>query len=118
MERQIHIKGKAERLTHEESDAYFAVRPRGSQIGAHVSPQSKVIESRSVLEQRLAQLQTEFDTKDIPRPEHWGGFRVIPMAYEFWQGRENRLHDRLCYRPGAQDGTTSAESWIVERLAP
>ena len=117
LERQIHIKGRAERLTREESDAYFDVRPRGSQLGAHVSEQSKVIESRAVLEQRLAQLQTEFDTKDIPRPEHWGGFRVIPMAYEFWQGRANRLHDRLRYKP-VQDAMSGESSWIIERLAP
>lgn len=118
LERQVHIKGKAERLTAEESDAYFNVRPRGSQIGAHVSNQSAVISSRLVLEQRLEALEAEFQGRDIPRPEHWGGFRVIPQAYEFWQGRENRLHDRLRYQPKIQDGPLSESSWIIERLAP
>lgn len=118
LERQVHIKGKAERLTARESDAYFNVRPRGSQIGAHVSAQSSVIDSRAVLEQRLAAIEAEFQGREIPRPEHWGGFRVIPQVYEFWQGRENRLHDRLRYRPGAQQDKTHEPSWIIERLAP
>ena len=112
IERQVHIKGTAERLTKEESDAYFAVRPRGSQIGAHVSDQSSVIESRDYLEQRLADIESLYQNSEIPRPDHWGGYRVIPEHYEFWQGRENRLHDRLRYTP------LTRASWIIERLAP
>jgi pyridoxamine 5'-phosphate oxidase len=108
----VHIKGTAERLTKEESDAYFAVRPRGSQIGAHVSDQSSVIESRDYLEQRLADIESLYQNSEIPRPDHWGGYRVIPEHYEFWQGRENRLHDRLRYTP------LTRASWIIERLAP
>jgi len=127
VERQVHIKGTAERLTKEESDAYFAVRPRGSQIGAHVSDQSSVIESREYLEQRLADIESLYENREIPRPDHWGGFRVIPEEYEFWQGRENRLHDRLRYIPVTTTETkteiqaqnkTAYVSWIIERLAP
>lgn len=118
LERQVHIKGRAERLTPDESDAYFKVRPRGSQIGAHVSNQSTVIESRSVLEQRLAELESAYQDREIPRPDHWGGFRVIPDGYEFWQGRANRLHDRLRYRKLEPNDQSGHQSWIIERLAP
>jgi pyridoxamine 5'-phosphate oxidase len=118
LERQVHIKGRAERLTPDESDAYFKVRPRGSQIGAHVSNQSTVIESRSVLEQRLAELDSAYQNREIPRPDHWGGFRVIPDGYEFWQGRANRLHDRLRYRKLEPNDQSGHQSWIIERLAP
>ncbi len=118
LERQVHIIGKAQRLSPEESDAYFNVRPRGSQIGAHVSEQSTVIESRSVLQSRLADLEKEYQGREIPRPEHWGGFRVVPQGYEFWQGRENRLHDRLRYRLTSDNEPETKPSWIIERLAP
>jgi pyridoxamine 5'-phosphate oxidase len=118
LERQVHIIGVAERLIPEESDAYFAVRPRGSQIGAHVSDQSTVIESRAILEQRLKDIEQKYAQSDIPRPEHWGGFRVAPIQYEFWQGRENRLHDRLRYTPNKDMDHKGKTPWNIERLAP
>jgi pyridoxamine 5'-phosphate oxidase len=112
LERQVRIEGRVERATAEESDRYFASRPQGSQLGAIVSAQSQVISGRGVLEQRLRELEAEYAEKDIPRPAHWGGFRVVPTTLEFWQGRANRLHDRLRFR---RDGTGP---WIVERLSP
>jgi pyridoxamine 5'-phosphate oxidase len=111
LERQIRIEGKVEKVTPQESDQYFYSRPRDSQLGAWVSQQSKIIESRAILDQEFAKLKAQYEDKIIPRPEHWGGFRVIPNLMEFWQGRPNRLHDRLLYR---QDHDT----WIMERLAP
>ena len=113
MERQVRIEGRIERVTAEQSDRYFASRPQGSQLGAVVSAQSQVIPNRGVLEQRLRELETEYAGKDIPRPAHWGGFRVVPASIEFWQGRQNRLHDRLRFR---RDGV--GDPWIVERLSP
>ena len=112
LERQVRIEGRVERATAEESDRYFASRPQGSQLGAVVSAQSQVIPGRGVLEQRLRELEAEYAEKDIPRPANWGGFRVVPTTLEFWQGRANRLHDRLRFR---RDGTGP---WIVERLSP
>jgi pyridoxamine 5'-phosphate oxidase len=109
--RQIRISGKANRVADAESDAYFASRPRGHQIGAWASEQSAVIASREVLEARTAQIETKFAGGPVPRPAHWGGFRVQPHVLEFWQGQENRLHDRLRYR---LDGSR----WIRERLSP
>lgn len=111
LERQVIVKGRAEKVSSEESDAYFASRPRGSQLGAWVSYQSKAIENRKVLEDRQAILEQRFDDKTIPRPDFWGGFLVKPLSIEFWQGRPNRLHDRFRYR-------MSNEIWMVERLAP
>jgi pyridoxamine 5'-phosphate oxidase len=112
LERQVRIEGRVELATTEESDRYFASRPQGSQLGAIVSNQSQVIPGRGVLEQRLRELEAEYAEKEVPRPAHWGGFRVVPSAIEFWQGRANRLHDRLRFR---RDGTGP---WIVERLSP
>lgn len=112
LERQVRIEGRVELATTEESDRYFASRPQGSQLGAIVSNQSQVIPGRGVLEQRLRELEAEYAEKEVPRPAHWGGFRVVPSAIEFWQGRANRLHDRLRFR---HDGTGP---WIVERLSP
>jgi pyridoxamine 5'-phosphate oxidase len=112
LQRQIRIEGDVERVSAAESDAYFRSRPFGHQLGALVSPQSQVIPDRQFLEGRLQALQEEFNEGDqIPRPEHWGGYRVAPHSIEFWQGRANRLHDRLRYR---RDGV----SWRIERLAP
>jgi len=111
LERQIIIKGEAQQIAAKESDAYFNSRPKGSRLGALVSPQSQVIASRAELEDNLKILENEYVDKQIPRPEHWGGYLVTPFSLEFWQGRPNRLHDRIRYE--RQDAT-----WIMERLAP
>ena len=112
-QRQVRVDGAVERLSAEESDAYFATRPRGSRIGAAASSQSEVIESREWLEARFAEVERELDGReDIPRPDYWGGYVVVPREVEFWQGRRDRLHDRLRYR------RTDAGAWVVERLAP
>ena len=112
LERQVRIEGKVEKMPERDSDRYFNSRPRNSQLGAWVSAQSEVIPNREILEQKFTQLQQEYANKDIPRPSHWGGFRLIPAIIEFWQGRPSRLHDRLRYRL-LQDGT-----WLRERLSP
>ncbi|MGS2726357.1 pyridoxamine 5'-phosphate oxidase [Psychroserpens sp. BH13MA-6] len=111
-ERQIIIKGKAEKIAENLSDGYFESRPRGSQLGALVSNQSEVIASRDVLEKRLRKLERDFEGKEIPRPDFWGGFMVKPTEMEFWQGRPNRLHDRLRYQ------LTETFDWKIERLSP
>ena len=111
IERQIRIEGTAEKISAAESDAYFLSRPEGSRIGAWASPQSTVIESRSLLEKNVNHFKQEFKNS-IPRPPHWGGYRVMPDLIEFWQGRSNRLHDRIQYTK------TSGGSWKVDRLAP
>jgi len=112
LERQVIISGIAEKTPEAVSDVYFSSRPRGSQLGAHVSPQSQSIGSRTVLEERLEMLTQKFDGKDIPRPTHWGGIIVKPQRIEFWQGRPNRLHDRIVYI-NSNDAT-----WERKRLAP
>lgn len=109
--RQVRIEGRIEKVKPEESDGYFASRPRESQIGAWASAQSTVLKSRSELEERIASLEREYEGKDIPRPPHWGGYVVIPDRIEFWQGRPNRLHDRFLY-----ENTTTG--WMVFRLSP
>lgn len=110
IERQVRVAGDVELLPDDESDAYFASRPRDSQIGAWASPQSKVLSGRAELEAAVAGVEAEFPG-EVPRPPHWGGYLVRPASVEFWQGRANRLHDRLRYRH--VDG-----EWLVERLAP
>lgn len=112
IERQVRIEGVAEKISNEESDHYFAVRPLGSQVGAWASPQSTVIESRAVIEENAARYQQHFEGQRIPRPPHWGGYLVKPMRLEFWQGRSSRLHDRLLY------SRLDAENWEIKRLAP
>jgi pyridoxamine 5'-phosphate oxidase len=111
LERQIRIEGTVEKVSAEESDSYFNSRPRGSQIGAWVSNQSTVVASRDVFENRQRELETQFEGQPVPRPPHWGGFRVVPDTLEFWQGRPSRLHDRIRYRKEGQ-------SWFIERLSP
>lgn len=113
LERQVRITGEALRLSAAESDQYFASRPRGSQIGAIVSPQSEPIPDRGWLEARFAEREMELASEErIERPATWGGIRIVPRMVEFWQGRQNRLHDRIRYR---HDGTGG---WEIERLAP
>ena len=114
LERSVRIEGRVDRLPAEESTAYFHSRPHGSQLGAWASPQSRVIDSRNDIEDRLAQLKEEYDEgDDIPRPKNWGGYVVRPTSIEFWQGRPNRLHDRLCFRREDLES-----DWTLDRLAP
>src|SRR5262245_18740746 len=101
--RQVRIEGAAERVTDAESDAYFATRPRGAQLAASASRQSSVLTGREELDDRVAELAQEREGRDVPRPAHWGGFRIIPDVYEFWQHRDNRLHYRLRYRRAGDD---------------
>ena len=111
-ERQVIIKGNAEKIATNLSDGYFESRPRGSQLGAHASQQSTVVSSRKSLENQLKTLEEKFENKPIPRPEFWGGFIVKPVEIEFWQGRANRLHDRIRYH------LQSDLNWKIERLSP
>ena len=112
LHRQVRVRGAVERLSAEASDAYFASRPRGSQVGAWASPQSEVIEDRAELERRVAAVEAEFADRDVVRPGFWGGWLLVPTEWEFWQGRPSRLHDRLRYR--RDDGG----AWVIKRLAP
>ncbi len=111
LERQVGLLGKAERISTAESLAYFASRPHGSRLGAWVSQQSTVITSRKLLEMKWEEVKRKFSEGEVPLPSFWGGFRVVPVEFEFWQGRENRLHDRFRY-------VRNGDGWTVERLAP
>lgn len=112
LERQVRIEGAVVKTTEEESDAYFATRPRGSQLGAWASCQTRVIPGRGDLDQRFHELEVNYRDRAVPRPPHWGGYRIIPIEIEFWQGREDRLHDRFVYR------LREPKDWIIERLSP
>jgi pyridoxamine 5'-phosphate oxidase len=112
LHRQVRIEGRVERLAATESDEYFATRPRGSQVAAVASRQSEPIDSRAVLENRVQELEKNYGAGEVPRPDYWGGYRVVPSVIEFWQGRPNRLHDRLRY-DRVPDG-----SWSKVRLSP
>jgi pyridoxamine 5'-phosphate oxidase len=111
LHRQVRIEGSVERISSAESDAYFASRPLGSQLGAIASPQSQPIASRTILEERMTALAATLGDATPPRPEHWGGYRVIPDLVELWQGQPSRLHDRVLYR-------RAGETWTRDRLAP
>ncbi len=118
LERQVAIQGPAARISSAESLAYFSSRPFGSRVGAWVSQQSSVISSRSILELKWEEIKRRFASGEVPLPEAWGGFRVVPEEVEFWQGRENRLHDRFRYRRRAQGPAEEAGEWLIERLSP
>jgi pyridoxamine 5'-phosphate oxidase len=111
LERQVRVEGVATRLSDEENDAYFATRPRASQLGAWASPQSEVVTDRASLDARYVEVSSRFGSGDVPRPEHWGGYCVEPASVEFWQGRLGRMHDRLRFR-------RTGDRWVIERLAP
>jgi pyridoxamine 5'-phosphate oxidase len=111
LDRQVRVEGRVERVSAEESDTYFQSRPACSRLGAWASRQSEVIPDRTVLEARNRALELQYPGGQIPRPEHWGGYRVVPAVIEFWQGRPSRLHDRLRY-------TRSDRGWLIERLSP
>jgi pyridoxamine 5'-phosphate oxidase len=111
LHRQVRLRGTVIRLDADESDAYFDSRPRSSQIGAWASPQSQPIPDRGALEQRVAEVEQRFEERPVTRPPFWGGWRLVPSVFEFWQGRPSRLHDRLRYR-------LAGDAWVIERLAP
>jgi pyridoxamine 5'-phosphate oxidase len=111
LERQVRVEGELQKLSEEESDAYFNSRPRESQIGAWVSPQSAIIDSREVLNERFREFADKFEGHPVPRPSNWGGYLVCPKYFEFWQGRPNRLHDRLTY-------SMVEGNWSIRRMAP
>lgn len=112
LDRQVRITGTTTKTSREESEEYFHTRPLGSQLGAWASRQSKVISSREVLEERMRQLMSEYEGRQVPLPPYWGGFRLFPVSIEFWQNRASRLHDRLLYT--RQDN----DNWLIERLSP
>jgi pyridoxamine 5'-phosphate oxidase len=112
LERQVRIEGKVEKLAPEKSDAYFASRPRESCIGAWASSQSNKIKSRAELEQKVKEIEEKFKETAIPRPQNWGGYLIKPFSFEFWQGRPNRLHDRIKYN------LNPSEEWEISRLSP
>ncbi|WP_299242333.1 pyridoxamine 5'-phosphate oxidase [uncultured Aquimarina sp.] len=111
LERQVIIKGQVDKISEERSNDYFQSRPRGSQLGAWASNQSNIVDSREILEAKLKSLEKEYQNKEIPKPDFWGGFCIKPIEFEFWQGRPNRLHDRIRY-------IVEKNTWKIERLSP
>jgi pyridoxamine 5'-phosphate oxidase len=109
--RQVRVEGRVERVGRQESDAYFATRPRGAQLAAAASRQGRALANRAQLDAAVADLEREYEGREVPRPEFWGGYRLCPQAYEFWQHRDDRLHDRLRY-------TRDGEGWRLERISP
>ena len=112
LERQIRIEGKVEKLSDTTSENYFSSRPWDSQVGAWASPQSQVIESRDLLEDQAKSLRNKYEGRQVPKPPYWGGYQLVPVSLEFWQGRSSRLHDRILYRLDEDN------NWMIERLAP
>lgn len=110
--RQVRIRGRVNRVSSAVSEAYFHSRPRSSQVSAYASPQSRVVASRQELEQRVSSVEQQYANQEIPCPSDWGGYAVVPFEYEFWQGRDDRLHDRFRYRRGVDN------KWLIERLGP
>ncbi|TVQ94993.1 MAG: pyridoxamine 5'-phosphate oxidase [Deltaproteobacteria bacterium] len=111
LERQVHVEGRVRPVRSSEADAYFASRPRGSQIGAWASAQSQPVTSRELLERQVAEVSSRFEGREVPRPPHWSGFRIVPERWEFWQGRHDRLHDRFEFLP-------EGPGWTMRRLQP
>lgn len=118
LERQVRIGGKVIRVTDAESDTYFQERPREARIGAWASPQSRPIADRATLESAVEAARQRFEGLEVPRPPHWGGYRLVPVQFEFWQGRPSRLHDRVIYRREDRDHAKADIPWNLERLAP
>lgn len=118
LERQVRISGDVVKISEQESLTYFQSRPKGSQLGAWASPQSQIIKSRDELTNELAKITSKFDEKSVPLPDFWGGYRVIPNRFEFWQGRTSRLHDRFVYIKNQDENSKSSNLWTLQRLAP
>jgi len=111
LDRQVRVEGGVAKIAGSESDSYWSSRPRASNLSAIASPQSSPVESREILEAAVAQMQADWEGRDLERPKYWGGYRLVPSCFEFWQGLENRLHDRICYKK-------NANGWDLKRLAP